>query len=100
MRSIQVMASGEVDRRVAWLASKAALVTLNYDLPSGDPDTTIPAKRLTDWVVRKASPGGIVVLHMNHKRFATAAALPAMAIMLWLLWRFPPESQRMKDQLR
>ena len=30
----------------------------------------------------------------------TAAALPAMAIMLWLLWRFPPESQRMKDQLR
>jgi peptidoglycan-N-acetylglucosamine deacetylase len=67
---------GEVDRRVAWLASQAALVTLNYDLPSGDPDTNITARQLVDWVVRKASPGGIVVLHMNHKRFATATALP------------------------
>ncbi len=69
---------GEVDRRVAWLASKAALVTLNYDLPSGDPDTNITTSQLVNWVVRKASPGGIVVLHMNHKRFATAAALPGI----------------------
>ncbi|HYO51526.1 polysaccharide deacetylase family protein [Archangium sp.] len=67
---------GEVDRRVAWLASQAALTTINYDLPSGDPDVSIPSKRLVDWVVREASPGGIVVMHMNHKRFATAAALP------------------------
>ena len=42
----------------------------------GDPDGTITARQLVDWVVRKASPGGIVVLHMNHKRFATATALP------------------------
>jgi peptidoglycan/xylan/chitin deacetylase (PgdA/CDA1 family) len=67
---------GEVDRRVAWLASQAALTTINFDLPSGDPDETVTAKRLVDWVLRKASPGGIVVMHMNHKRFPTAEALP------------------------
>ena len=67
---------GEIDERVAWLASQASLVTLNYDLPSGDPDETITAKRLVDWVLKKASPGGIVVMHMNHKRFVTAEALP------------------------
>ncbi len=67
---------GEVDERVAYLAAQASLVTLNYDLPSGDPDESITAKRMVDWVVRKASPGGIVVLHMNHKRFVTAEALP------------------------
>ncbi len=69
---------GEVDMRVAWLASQAALTTINYDLPSGDPDDKVTAKRLVDWVVRSANPGGIVVLHMNHKRFATAEALPEM----------------------
>lgn len=67
---------GEVDSRVAWIASKAHLVTLNFDLPSGDPDETVTAKRLVDWVLKKASPGGIVVMHMNHKRFPTAEALP------------------------
>ncbi|PTL80648.1 polysaccharide deacetylase family protein [Vitiosangium sp. GDMCC 1.1324] len=67
---------GEVDRRVAWLASQAALTTINFDLPSGDPDETVTPKRLVDWVLRKASPGGIVVMHMNHKRFPTAEALP------------------------
>ena len=48
---------GEVDTRVAWLASQAALTTINYDLPSGDPDDMVTAKRLVDWVVRRASPG-------------------------------------------
>ncbi|WP_257453882.1 polysaccharide deacetylase family protein [Archangium lipolyticum] len=67
---------GEVDSRVAWLASRASLVTLNFDLPSGDPDGTITPKRLVDWVVKKATPGAIVVMHMNHKRFPTAQALP------------------------
>ncbi|QRK04439.1 polysaccharide deacetylase family protein [Archangium violaceum] len=67
---------GEVDLRVAWIASQAALTTINYDLPSGDPDRSITPKRLVDWVLRQASPGGIVVMHMNHKRFPTAQALP------------------------
>ncbi|ATB42029.1 hypothetical protein CYFUS_007505 [Cystobacter fuscus] len=69
---------GEVDGRVAWLASQAALTTINFDLPSGDPDGTVTPKRMVDWVLKQASPGGIVVMHMNHKRFPTAEALPAI----------------------
>ena len=67
---------GEVDTRVAWLASQAGLTALNFDLPAGDSGETVTPKRLADWVLKKASPGGIVVLHMNHKRFPTADALP------------------------
>ncbi len=67
---------GEVDNRVAWIASQADLVTLNFDLPSGDPDATTTPKRVVDWVLKKAAPGGIVVMHMNHKNFPTAQALP------------------------
>ena len=69
---------GEVDGRVAWLAAQAALTTINFDLPSGDPDGTVTPKRMVDWVLKQASPGGIVVMHMNHKHFPTAAALPAI----------------------
>ncbi|WP_218920878.1 polysaccharide deacetylase family protein [Melittangium boletus] len=67
---------GEVDSRVAWIASQAGLTTLNFDLPSGDPDGTTTVKRVVDWVLKKAAPGSIVVMHMNHKKFPTAAALP------------------------
>jgi peptidoglycan-N-acetylglucosamine deacetylase len=67
---------GEVDTRVAWLASQAGLTALNFDLPAGDSGETVTPKRLSDWVLKKASPGGIVVLHMNHNRFPTADALP------------------------
>ena len=69
---------GEVDGRVAWLASQAALTTINFDLPSGDPDATVTPKRMVDWVLKQASPGAIVVMHMNHKRFPTAEALPTI----------------------
>ncbi|WP_414639331.1 polysaccharide deacetylase family protein [Archangium sp.] len=48
---------GEVDRRIAWLASQAALTTINYDLPSGDPDVSTPRSGWwTGWCVRRA-PG-------------------------------------------
>ena len=67
---------GEVDGRISWLAAQAGLVTLNFDLPSGDPDETVTARRLVDWVLQQARPGSIVVMHMNHKRFPTADALP------------------------
>jgi peptidoglycan/xylan/chitin deacetylase (PgdA/CDA1 family) len=33
---------------------------------------------MVDWVLKQASPGGIVVMHMNHKRFPTAEALPTI----------------------
>ncbi|MET0406648.1 MAG: polysaccharide deacetylase family protein [Cystobacter sp.] len=69
---------GEVNERVAWIASQAALTTINFDLPSGDPDGTTTPKRVVDWVLKKASPGSIVVMHMNHRHFPTAEALPSI----------------------
>lgn len=67
---------GEYDARVVKLAAKAGLVTLQYDLASGDPDGGATKAKLVDWVLRKTRPGGIVVMHMNHKSFHTAEALP------------------------
>jgi peptidoglycan/xylan/chitin deacetylase (PgdA/CDA1 family) len=67
---------GEVDGRVVRVASSLGLTTVEYDLPSGDPDARVSTRRLVDWVVGSARPGSIVVMHMNHPRFHTAEALP------------------------
>ncbi len=67
---------GEVDPRVAKLVAKAGLLTIQYDLPAGDSDKHATRERLTDWVLRKAKAGSIVVLHINHPKFRTADALP------------------------
>jgi peptidoglycan/xylan/chitin deacetylase (PgdA/CDA1 family) len=69
---------GEVDARIAGLAAKAGLTTIQYDLPAGDSDKHATKDRLTQWVLRKAQPGGIVVLHINHPQFRTADALPGI----------------------
>jgi peptidoglycan-N-acetylglucosamine deacetylase len=67
---------GEFDTRMAALVGKAGLTTIEYDLPSGDPDENATKPRLVDWVLKKAQPGSIVVMHINHKQFRTADALP------------------------
>jgi peptidoglycan/xylan/chitin deacetylase (PgdA/CDA1 family) len=67
---------GEQDPRVVKVASSLGLTTVEYDLPSGDPDPRVSTRHLVDWVVGSARPGSIVVMHMNHPRFRTAEALP------------------------
>jgi peptidoglycan/xylan/chitin deacetylase (PgdA/CDA1 family) len=67
---------GELDRRVVDVAASLGLTTVEYDLPSGDPDARATRRQLVDWVVGRARPGSIVVMHMNHPRFHTAEALP------------------------
>jgi peptidoglycan-N-acetylglucosamine deacetylase len=67
---------GEVNARVAALAARVGLVTIQYDLPSGDPDENATSRRLVNWVLGQARPGSIVVMHVNHPHFATAEALP------------------------
>jgi peptidoglycan-N-acetylglucosamine deacetylase len=69
---------GELDSRVVKVAASLGLTTVEYDLPSGDPDPRISSRRLVAFVVGSARPGAIVVLHMNHPRFRTAEALPAI----------------------
>ena len=67
---------GEYDGRVLRIASAAGLTTIEYDLPSGDPDAHVTRQALVDWVLREARPGSIIVMHVNHRRFHTWEALP------------------------
>ena len=67
---------GEYDDRVVRIAAGLGLTTIEYDLPSGDPDAHATKERLVHWVLSQAKPGGIVVMHINHVKFHTAEALP------------------------
>ncbi len=69
---------GEVDERVAQLASQCGLTTVQYDLPSGDPDPGLSAERIVRGVLRNARGGSIIVFHMNKNGIHTAEALPAI----------------------
>ncbi len=67
---------GEVDERVAKLALKAGLVTIQYDIASGDPDPGLSPRRIVRTLLRDAKGGSIIVLHMNRKGAHTAELLP------------------------
>lgn len=71
---------GEYDDRVVKIASTLGLTTVEYDLASGDPDAHATKERLIHWVLSKAQPGSIVVMHINHRRFHTSEALPDIII--------------------
>jgi peptidoglycan/xylan/chitin deacetylase (PgdA/CDA1 family) len=67
---------GEADERVARLAADTGLVTVQYDIASGDADPNISRRSLVRWVLSKAQAGSIVVFHMNRNGVHTAEALP------------------------
>lgn len=67
---------GEVDERVARLAASAGLLTIQYDIPSGDPDPGLSPQKIARSVLRDAKGGSIVVFHMNRNGVHTAEALP------------------------
>ena len=67
---------GEVDERVAALAQKAGLTTIQYDIASGDPDTGLSPQRIIRVILRDAKGGSIIVFHMNRKGVHTAEVLP------------------------
>jgi peptidoglycan/xylan/chitin deacetylase (PgdA/CDA1 family) len=67
---------GEVNAELAQMAAKNGLRTVEFDFPSGDPDRRITRDRLVAWVLAKARPGSIVVMHMNRRGWHTAEALP------------------------
>ena len=67
---------GEIDARVARIADSLGLRPVEYDLPSGDPDTSIARARLARYVVAMARGGSIVVMHINGRGRHTAEALP------------------------
>ena len=67
---------GELDTRVTRLAAEEGLISVQYDLASGDPDPRISGKRLMEYVTDTARNGSIVVMHMNGRGWRTAEALP------------------------
>jgi peptidoglycan/xylan/chitin deacetylase (PgdA/CDA1 family) len=69
---------GEYDAHVLRVAASAGLTTVEYDLPSGDPDPHASTQALVRWVLHQVQPGSIVVMHINHRRLHTAEALPAI----------------------
>jgi peptidoglycan/xylan/chitin deacetylase (PgdA/CDA1 family) len=69
---------GEYDQRVVRIAAELGLTTVEYDLASGDPDAHATKERLTEWVLHKARPGSIIVMHINHRSFHTSEALPGI----------------------
>jgi len=73
---------GELDERVARVVSEHGLISVQYDLASGDPDPRISTKRLAEYVSDQARNGSIVVLHMNGRGWKTAEALPRIIIRL------------------
>jgi peptidoglycan/xylan/chitin deacetylase (PgdA/CDA1 family) len=67
---------GEIDPQLAQEAARDGLRTVEFDFPSGDPDKHSTRERLVAWVLAKARPGSIVVMHMNRRGWHTAEALP------------------------
>ena len=67
---------GEGDERVAAIAAGAGLITIQYDIASGDPDPNLSAARIARAVLQEAKGGSIIVFHVNRNGLRTAEALP------------------------
>ena len=67
---------GEEDNRVARIAASMGLRTIQFDLASGDPDSSISKDRLIEYVSSMAKSGSIIVMHINRRGWHTAEALP------------------------
>jgi len=66
---------GEVDERIAKLAAEAGLITIQYDIASGDPDPGLSPQKIVRSVLRQAKGGSIIVFHMNRNGVHTADVL-------------------------
>jgi len=69
---------GEFNDTLINVGKELGLVTVQFDVESGDPDTTFTAQRLIKWVTEKARNGSIIIMHINDRGWHTAQALPAI----------------------
>lgn len=67
---------GEADERIVKLAAAAGLVTVQYDIASGDPDPNLSPQRIARIILRDAKGGSIIVFHMNRNGVHTGEVLP------------------------
>jgi peptidoglycan-N-acetylglucosamine deacetylase len=73
---------GEYDERVVRIAARMGLVTIQYDLASGDPDRHATRDKLIEYVTSMAHSGSIIVMHINQRGWHTAEALPDIIAIL------------------
>ncbi len=73
---------GEYDERVVRIAGRMGLVTIEYDLASGDPDKHVTKEKLVEYVTSMARSGSIIVMHINQRGWHTAEALPDIITIL------------------
>ena len=67
---------GEYDPRLLRIAQSLGLMTIEYDLPSGDPSPAFTRKILLRNLIQNTRNGSIIVMHMNGRGWHTAEALP------------------------
>ncbi len=67
---------GEYDERCVRIAASLGLHTVEFDLASGDPDVHATREKLIEYVTDSAKNGSIIVMHINHRGWHTAEALP------------------------
>jgi peptidoglycan/xylan/chitin deacetylase (PgdA/CDA1 family) len=70
---------GRCNDKALAAAANAGLVSIQWDLVTGDPDPLVSAKSIASRILAKAHPGAIIVAHANGRGHNTAEAL-AMAL--------------------
>jgi peptidoglycan-N-acetylglucosamine deacetylase len=66
---------GRCNDKALAAAADAGLLSVQWDLVTGDPDPRVPAKTIANTILTRAHPGAIVVAHANGRGHNTAAAL-------------------------
>jgi peptidoglycan/xylan/chitin deacetylase (PgdA/CDA1 family) len=69
---------GEWSRRVMDVVRERQLVTVTWDVVSGDPSGGTTTQGMIRTVVSKTRPGSIVVFHINGRGWKTSEALPSI----------------------
>ncbi len=64
------------DETVREIAGELGLVTIQYDVASGDAEESAEPEAVAGHVLENIEPGSIVVLHMHNPELPTARALP------------------------
>jgi peptidoglycan/xylan/chitin deacetylase (PgdA/CDA1 family) len=70
--------AGNYDARSLASVESLGYKVVHWSFASGDPDKHIDPAKLTEWVLYKTRPGGILIFHINGRGWSTAKALPAI----------------------
>ena len=66
---------GRCNDKALAAAADAGLLSVQWDLVTGDPDPRVSAKTIANTILMRVHPGAIVVAHANGRGHNTAAAL-------------------------